>query len=234
MHIFYTPDITGSPYTLSPEESRHCTKVLRLENGSEIVLVDGNGCRYEGVISKASPKGCIVTIVETLPDWESRKYRMNIAIAPTKNMERMEWMIEKCTEMGNDSITMLDCQYSERHSVKLERMERIAVSAMKQSLKAYLPKLQEMVSFEDFVRNCDCPKKFIAHCHPGTKHRLEEVYDEGEDCVIMIGPEGDFSEREVELASQYGFMPITLGNSRLRTETAALAACHSIHFINKD
>ncbi len=232
MRLFYTPEIEGSTYRLSAEESRHCVKVLRLTEGDEVLLVDGRGNRYEGVISEASPKGCLVTIVEHSSGQDARDYGIHIAIAPTKSIDRMEWMLEKCTEMGIDEVTMINARYSERRDVKLERLEKVLVAAMKQSLKATLPKLNGITDFADFVRNCSEEYKFIAHCHNGEKFRLSEVCPKGCRAVVMIGPEGDFSEEEVALAMECGFRPITLGTSRLRTETAAMVACHSIHFIN--
>ena len=224
MRIFYTPDIEGSPYTMSPEESKHCVQVLRLTNGDEIILVDGKGNKYEGVISEASPKKCVVTIVETTPEWELRNYSIHIAIAPTKNIDRIEWMLEKCTEMGINHVTMINARYSERKEVKLERLEKVLVSAM--------PELTGMTKFADFVKSCTSEYKFIAHCHPGEKVSLKEACPSGADVTIMIGPEGDFSEEEVELAIANGFKPLTLGESRLRTETAAMTACAAVHFIN--
>lgn len=232
MRIFYTPDIKGSPYTMSPQESKHCVQVLRLTNGDEVILVDGKGNKYEGVISEASPKKCVVTIVETTPEWELRNYSIHIAIAPTKNIDRIEWMLEKCTEMGINQVTMINARYSERKEVKLERLEKVLVSAMKQSLKAYLPQLNDMTKFSDFVKSCNSEYKFIAHCHPGEKVSLKQACPAGADVTIMIGPEGDFSEEEVALAIANGFKPLTLGESRLRTETAAMTACAAVHFIN--
>lgn len=233
MNLFYTPDIEGEYYTLSPEESKHCVRVLRMEAGEPVVLVDGRGNWNEGVIDRADVKGCRVRIVRTVADYGRRPFRLHIAVAPTKNIDRIEWMIEKCTEMGIDGITLLDTAHSERKTVKEERLEKVIVAAMKQSLKAYLPRLNPMVPFREFVKNCPERCKFIAHCHEGEKKRLDEIYTAGEDAVILIGPEGDFSVEEVEMAEKAGFLPITLGTSRLRTETAGMVACHSINFINK-
>lgn len=233
MHLFYTPDIESLSYRLNAEESKHCVRVLRLTEGEPVSLVDGRGNWYNGVISEADPKGCRVECREKIENYGSRPFRLHLAMAPTKNIDRTEWMLEKCTEMGIDEITMLNTRYSERKEVKAERLEKVVVAAMKQSLKAYLPVLNPMTDFGKLISSCQEKNKFIAHCNQGDKKRLDEVYLPGEDAIILIGPEGDFSEKEVELAVSAGFTPVTLGNSRLRTETAGIVACHSINFMNK-
>lgn len=233
MHLFYTPDIEGGIYCLNAEESKHCVRVLRLKEGDEISLIDGCGGLYSGVILRAGAKGCEVKIVSEMKEYGKRDFSLHMAVAPTKNIDRTEWMLEKCTEIGVDAFTMIDSAHSERKTVKEERLEKVIVSAVKQSLKAYMPRLNPMVEFKDFVRSVTGGQKFIAHCNPGEKKHLSEVYRPGADAVILIGPEGDFSEEEVKLAVEAGFIPITLGQSRLRTETAGVVACHSINFINR-
>ena len=233
MHIFYTPDINSENYILSKEESGHCVKVLRLNNGDKISLIDGRGTLYKAKITNANPKKCEVTCIEKLEDYGKRNFHLHIAMAPTKSMDRTEWMLEKCTEMGIDEITMLNCRYSERKVIKEERLQKVVVSAVKQSLKAYMPVLHGMTDFKKIVESCGEKYKFIAHCNEGDKNRLDEIYIENEDVVILIGPEGDFSKEEVKFAMEHGFKAITLGTSRLRTETAAIAACHTINMINK-
>lgn len=233
MHLFYTPDITGEEYTLSAEESKHCVRVLRLAAGEPVVLVDGKGNWYEGMIDQAEAKGCRVKVMVKKENYGQRPFRLHLALAPTKNTDRIEWMLEKCTEMGIDEITLLHTAHSERKVVKQERLGKLIVAAMKQSLKAYLPRLNPLTDFDTFIRNCPESRKLIAHCREGEKQRIEEVYVPGENVVILIGPEGDFSEQEVKLAEKCGFQAITLGNSRLRTETAGMVACHSINFLNK-
>ncbi|EHP45924.1 16S rRNA (uracil(1498)-N(3))-methyltransferase [Odoribacter laneus] len=233
MHLFYTPDIEGEIYRLNPEESKHCIKVLRLEEGDTVALVDGRGGFYSGIITVANVKGCQVKVTACTRQYEKRPFCLHIAIAPTKNIERTEWFLEKCTEIGIDEFTPIAAAHSERRVVKEERLEKVIVAAMKQSLKAYLPVLHPMMRFQEFLVNCQYKHKFIAHCQPGTKKRLDEVYTAGEDAVILIGPEGDFSEEEVAEAAKYGFVSITLGPSRLRTETAGVVACHSINFLNE-
>ena len=233
MNLFYTPDIEGEEYVLSPEESKHCVRVLRFSENEPVTLVDGQGNWYEGVIKLADPKGCRIRIIEKKSDWGKRPFHLHLAIAPTKNIDRIEWMLEKCTEMGIDEITLLSTEHSERKIVKEDRLQKVLVAAMKQSLKAYMPKLNPVVSFKEFVKNrkecCRC----IAYCQSGEKKRLDEIYVAGSDVVILIGPEGDFSLQEVALAQQHGFVSVTLGTSRLRTETAGIVACHSINFMNK-
>lgn len=232
MHVFYTPDIQTKP-ELPEEEAMHAVKVLRLQPGDEITLTDGKGCFYRAEISTASPKRCLVNVLETLPQPPLWRGHLHIAMAPTKNMDRTEWFAEKATEIGFDELTFLNCRYSERKVIKTERIHKILVSAIKQSLKARLPRLNEMTEFNRFVRQPFSGQKFIAHCHEGEKALLKECLQRGEDALVLIGPEGDFSEEEVREAFAQGFRPISLGPSRLRTETAALVACHLMNLTNQ-
>lgn len=233
MNLFYAPDLSGDFCTLGVEESNHCVRVLRLGVGDGVELVDGCGTLCRGVIERADAKACGVRITERRTEYGKRPYRLHIAIAPTKNIDRMAWMLEKCTEMGVDEVTMLRAAHSERTEVKMERMEKVVVAAMKQSQKAYLPQLNPMTTFSGFMRDRREQYRFIAHCREGEKVRLDEVYRGGGEVVALIGPEGDFSEEEVRLALAGGFRAITLGQSRLRTETAGIVVCHSIQFINR-
>lgn len=233
MHLFYTPDIEGDHYILNPEESKHCIRVLRFKEGDVVVSVDGKGNWYTGEIEDADAKACSVKVTGKKEKFGMRPFRLHLAIAPTKNIDRIEWMLEKCTEIGIDEITLLNTEHAERRMVKEERLEKVIIAAMKQSLKAYLPQLNPMTDFREFVSSCRETSRFIAHCHEGDKQRLDAVYHPGEDVVILIGPEGDFSEKEVEEAVRCGFVPVTLGTSRLRTETAGIVACHSVNFMNK-
>lgn len=232
MHVFYTPDISTSP-ELPEEEAGHCLRVLRLSIGDEIMLTDGKGCFYKAVISAASGKRCQVKVTETIPQEKGWNGWLHIAMAPTKNMDRTEWFAEKATEIGFDELTFLNCRYSERKVIKTERIEKILVSAVKQSLKAAKPVLNEMTEFNSFITSDFGGQKFIAHCYEGEKQLLKEVIHPGEDALVLIGPEGDFSEEEVEKAIANGFRPISLGKSRLRTETAALVACHTMNLLNQ-
>ncbi|MGN0214649.1 MAG: 16S rRNA (uracil(1498)-N(3))-methyltransferase [Muribaculaceae bacterium] len=233
MHRFYAPDILET-LTLPEEESGHCVRVLRLKEGDEVEVVDGKGncCRCR--ITLAHHKRCAVEVIEVEnqpPHWGKS---INIAIAPTKNLDRMEWMVEKCTEMGVDSIVPLRCRYSERKELKRERLNKIAVSAMKQSLKCTLPEINEMTPIAEVIGTPFEGRKYIAYCDPSVPRRLfAQEYNPDEDALIMIGPEGDFSPEEIKSALDSGFIPISLGDSRLRTETAAVVACAMCHTLKQ-
>lgn len=231
MQLFYTPDIAVTA-ELPEEEAGHCIRVLRLSEGDEIRLTDGKGFFYRAAIRRAHPKHCEVEVLESWQQPALWPFRVHIAVAPTKNMDRMEWFAEKATEIGIDEITCLNCRFSERREIKTARLEKILVSAMKQSLKATLPRLTGMTDFKTFVARPFDGRKFIAHCEEGEKINLKSCYRTGENALILIGPEGDFSPDEIALALAGGFEPISLGESRLRTETAALAACHTLHVLN--
>lgn len=229
--IFYAPNVLET-CELPQDESQHCVRVLRMQEGDEILITDGKGCFFDAVIANAHQKHCAVEISNQVEAPKSWNFNLHIAFAPTKNIDRVEWFIEKATEIGIDHLTPLLSFHSERRQIKNERLEKILISAMKQSQKAVLPKLDIMTSFSKFVGADFDGKKFIAHCHEGAKKHLKEVYQATENALILIGPEGDFSEDEVNEAIRNGYQPITLGESRLRTETAALIACHSIHALN--
>ena len=228
MYIFYTPNIRTTQ-ELSEEEAKHCVKVLRMTEGDELLLTDGLGYFYKAIITQAHPKHCLFDILEEIPTPLPWHPHIHIAVAPTKNMDRMEWFAEKATEIGINEISFLRCRYSERKEIKNPRIEKILVSAMKQSQKAVLPVLNEMQNFEQFIKQPHEGQKFIAHCHPGDKPCLTDIYKPGDSVTLLIGPEGDFSENEVAMAESNGFISISLSDSRLRTETAALVACHTIH-----
>ena len=232
MHIFYTPDIQTS-HELPEEEAAHAIRVLRLQAGDEVTLTDGIGNFYRARISLVAHKRCLVDILETQPQPPLWSGHLHIALAPTKNMDRTEWFAEKATEIGIDEVTFLNCRYSERKVLKTERIAKILVSAVKQSLKARVPRLNEMTDFKTFIRQPFQGQKFIAHCHEGKKTPLKDLVHKGEETTVLIGPEGDFSEEEVRLAEEAGFIPISLGPSRLRTETAALVACHILDLQNQ-
>lgn len=231
MHVFYTPDIATQP-ELPTDEAQHCIRVLRLSEGSEILLTDGIGNFYKAEISEIAGKHCRVRILEQQSQDQLWKGQLHIAIAPTKNMDRMEWMAEKATEIGINTLSFLSCRYSERKVIKTERIEKILISAMKQSLKARLPELNEMTAFNQFISQPFEGQKFIAHCYEGEKPLLKDALQLSENALILIGPEGDFSLEEVEKAVANGFTPISLGPSRLRTETAALLACGIYNQLN--
>lgn len=237
MHLFYTPDIDSEIYTLSEDESKHAIRVLRLVVGDTIQLIDGKGNLFQAVVAEDHPKRCTVHVTDIQKEYGKRNFRLHIAMAPTKNIERTEWFLEKAVEIGLDAYTPIQCEHSERVIVKTERLHKIIVSAMKQSLKAFEPVLDEPVSFGNFIKTAKAfeGRKFIAHCERASSDPglLKNVYAKGSDAMILIGPEGDFSKEEINLAVQNGFVPVSLGKSRLRTETAALVACHTINLLNE-
>ena len=233
MQLFYVPNISGTEVFLNEAESKHAIKVLRLSNGDTMQLVDGKGGFYKAKVSDANPKKCQLIITSTQTGLGKKDFRLHIAIAPTKNIDRFEWFLEKTTEIGIDEITILLTEHSERKTVNTERLERILISAMKQSVKAYLPVLNETTRFNDLISITTCKNKFIAHCNDGEKNHLKNMIKKGENTLVLIGPEGDFSTEEIKLAKEYGFQEISLGSSRLRTETAGVVACHIVNMANE-
>jgi 16S rRNA (uracil1498-N3)-methyltransferase len=221
MHLFYTPGLTGTHHTLDEQESKHAVRVLRLAAGDEVVLVDGRGGWYGARISEDHPKRCLLEILSHTADYQPMSYHLHIAIAPTKSMDRFEWFLEKATEIGVSQITPLFCQRSERKQVKTDRLDRILISAMKQSLKAYKPVLSEPVSLEEFLGEKQEGVKAIAHCIQEERRSIREL-GKGGPYTLLIGPEGDFTPDEVKMAVKSGYMPVELGPSRLRTETAGV------------
>lgn len=231
MQLFFCSDITTGNYTLNEEESKHCIRVLRLKIGDIIYLTDGNGNLHKTELVADHPKRCTVKILETKKEYGKRSFSIHMAVAPTKSIDRYEWFLEKATEIGIDRITPIICEHSERKEVKINRLEKVVISALKQSLKAYLPKLSGIVKLNHFINQPFEGQKFIAYCE-GEPQLLKNLYKPQNDVLILIGPEGDFSPDEVEQAMKKGFVPVSLGNSRLRTETAAIAACHAINLLN--
>ena len=224
MQLFFAEDIESGYCTLSEEESHHCVKVLRKGAGDEISVTDGLGTLCRCRIVEPDAKRCGIEVVERLTEYGRRPFRLHIAVAPTKNTARMEWFIEKAVEMGIDEITPIVCDHSERCILKRERMEKIVVSAMKQSLKAYRPTVNELTPLKELIARPFDGQRFIAYCDGDHRQPLHDAYRAGADALMLIGPEGDFSTAEVEASLAAGFIPVTLGPSRLRTETAALAA----------
>lgn len=235
MHLFYTPDIEPSfpQYFLNEEESKHAVRVLRLVPGDEVQLIDGRGGFYIAQIKDAHPKRTILDIVSVTTGYQKRNHYLHIAVAPTKNIERLEWFLEKATEIGIDEVSLIICQRSERKEARADRLNRIITSAVKQSIKAYHPLLNEAVPFNKFISSVSESQKFIAHCAEGEKEALKTALQPGGNYTILIGPEGDFTPAEIESALNNGYKAITLGNSRLRTETAALEACFEANFLNR-
>lgn len=235
MNLFYTPDIQPShpQYFLSEEESKHCVRVLRLVVGDKVQLIDGRGGLYTAEIKDAHPKRTILQIIGAQSGFNKRNHYLHIAIAPTKNIERLEWFLEKATEIGIDEISLIICQRSERKEAKVERLNKIITAAIKQSLKAYHPILNEPEPLSKLLSRSFDGQKFIAHCEDGDKTSLKQDIVLQGKYLILIGPEGDFSPKEIDDALHNDFKAITLGESRLRTETAALEACFEVNFLNR-
>lgn len=234
MQLFYNSEIknTNSSFVFDKEESKHIVKVLRKKESDKIFITNGLGFLFISEISLASDKKCEVKILE-IQEFEKPKYNLHIAVAPTKMNDRLEWFLEKATEIGIQEITPIICDHSERKVYKIDRAEKIIQSAMKQSNQFYLPKINEPVSFKEFIANTKCENKFIAHCVEIERKQLKDSVNPNENYVILIGPEGDFSENEIELALANNYKAVLLGNTRLRTETAALVACHTVALINE-
>ncbi len=235
MNIFYANDIKLPDITLSPEESAHCIRVLRLGTGDKVQVIDGQGGYYNAVITVPDAKHCKLTVTETINNQAQRNYTVHIAIAPTKNMDRFEWFVEKAVEIGIDIITPLLCHHSERKVLKTERLERLIVSTLKQAIIPSRPLLHELTGFKDFVTAQDQTNTdlFIAHCEETDRKKLVQACTAGRNTIVMIGPEGDFSPDEIRLALNHHFVPVSLGNNRLRTETAGIASCHTLNLVNE-
>ena len=234
MQLFYTTDIQGDLAYFSEEEARHAVQVLRHQLGDVLSFVDGKGTFYTGKIIETGKKKCHLSILTREEAYKKRPFHLSIAIAPTKNTARLEWFLEKTTELGIDTIIPIQCQHSERSKVRPPRLEKILLSAMKQSLKAQLPILEPLQSFKQLMKTIDPDtEKYIAHCAEGEKVLLGEKYSPGSDVMVLIGPEGDFSKDEIRLALDNGFQPVSLGENRLRTETAGIAACTILNYLNE-
>jgi 16S rRNA (uracil1498-N3)-methyltransferase len=234
MQLFYNPkiDSTESSFVFDKEESKHIIKVLRKKEGDTLFVTNGLGFIFITKIALASDHKCLVHIL-SFEKQEPSKYHLHLAVAPTKMNERFEWFLEKATEIGIQEITPILCDHSERKIIKTDRFLKIIESAMKQSLHYYLPKLNEPILYKEFIKKDFLGQKFIAHCEETNKKSLKSELKSNQDVTLLIGPEGDFSIKEIELALDNNFFPVSLGNTRLRTETAAVVACHSIVFTNE-
>lgn len=234
MQLFYNPDLKqdDTEIRFSKEESKHIIKVLRKSVGSSLNITNGKGWLFSADITIADLKNCIAEI-KTAQLQPKRAFNLHMAVAPTKMNDRYEWFLEKATEIGIDSITPVFCDNSERKVIKADRFQKVLQSAMKQSLSCYLPKLYAAISFKEFLNQKFDSQLFIAHCEDTNKIPLKNILKIKEDVTIIIGPEGDFSPKEIELAIKNKFVPVTLGNTRLRTETAAVVACHSVLYTNQ-
>lgn len=236
MYIFYAPEINNNKlFTLPEEESKHCIQVLRMKKGDEIQIIDGAGNLYSGNISVPDPHRCLIAVSKVTPEYHSKSYRLHVAIAPTRSSERFEWFLEKATEIGIDEITPLICSRSERKNLRHDRMEKIIIAAMKQSVIARKPVLNALKKLDAFMKDLKDRKsyRFIAHCNEGIRENIRSLYNPGHNIICLIGPEGDFTYEEVESAVQNGFHPVTLGINRLRTETAGVVVCEVFSVLNE-
>ncbi len=234
MQLFYNPNINNDSesFSFDKEESKHIIKVLRKKDTDILYVTNGLGDLFTTEITLASDSKCTVKIVSVVKS-EQPKYQLHLAVAPTKLNDRYEWFLEKATEIGVTEITPIICDHSERKQIKTERFDKIIQSAIKQSNQYFLPKLNEPISFKDFMKNKNEDVKLIAHCEETNKKSLKEIIRPNENITLLIGPEGDFSEKEIKLAIENKYIPISLGNTRLRTETAAIVASHSVAFVNE-
>jgi len=232
MQLFFTKNINDNIAVFSQEDARHI-QVLRKKIGDQLSFVDGVGGMYTGEIIDIGKKQCTLSIIQHTPSYNLRNVHLHIGIAPTKNIARLEWFLEKATEIGVEEITPLLCEHSERKKIRIDRLNKILISAMKQSVKAYLPKLNELTKFDQFFQNENQGSKFIAYCNDDNLNHLKTEYSSPENVTILIGPEGDFSQKEIELALQNNYTGVSLGKSRLRTETAGVVACHTVAILNE-
>ncbi len=231
MELFYSALIENDRFRLPEDEARHMLKVLRHRTGDEIMVTDGKGNLYRTTIESIDQKNCVLRI-ESRQSYHTAGYKLHLAVAPTKNAERFEWFLEKATEIGVDTITPILCQRSERKTMREDRFQKVLVAAMKQSLKFTLPVLNPAQNFSELIQFAGATQRFI--CTMDATSTLAGEYQKGKDCLILIGPEGDFSGDEIQLAVSKGFLPVSLGESRMRTETAAIMACSAISVLNQN
>ena len=234
MNFFYHPDLEAGTdrFVFSPEESRHIVKVLRRNPGDVLDITNGRGMRFSAEILEADPRRCAARVRESFRS-HPEKFRLHLAVAPTRKPDRYEWFLEKATEIGVDRITPIRCAHSERDRFSMDRSHRVIQEAMKQSLRTYLPELESPVTFAEFLKRDFPGLRFIAHCEPEERTELKRLVAPDKDILILIGPEGDFSPEEIRDARASGFRPVSLGPSRLRTETAAVVACTTVNLINR-
>lgn len=233
MNLFYEPDINQQQIvTLNKDDSAHLVRVLRAKNGDTVHLTDGQGFIYECIVIDSNPKKCRVENVKKEAGKDVRPFKLQIAIAPTKNISRFEWFLEKSTEIGIDDIIPLLCDHSERKVIKSERLNRVLIAAMKQSLKSHLPVLKELMKFNELIHMPFEGQKYIAYVDEAQDNELVDLCQKNIDTLVLIGPEGDFSKEEISAAVKQGFIPVKLGPSRLRTETAGVVACHTVNLVN--
>lgn len=233
MNVFYLPDAQLGNISFPEEESKHIVKVLRMREGDNFCVTNGKGSIFDAELIDAHPKRAVANLSNQRQGYDNRSFKLSIAIAPTKLNERTEWFLEKATEIGIDEIKLFASYHSERRIANVERFRKIVIAAMKQSVKSNMPVIEEIQSFDKLVKQDFDGQKFIAWIDDNVKEQLCDLYNKGANALVLIGPEGDFSKEEVELAKNNGFVPVSLGEARLRTETAAIVACHTIQLINQ-
>ena len=233
MNVFYIPNAIEGLTTLPEDESKHCVKVLRMTEGERFCVTDGEGSLYDAELVEALPKRATVQLSNKRKGYDHWGFQLVIAIAPTKLNERTEWFLEKATEIGIDRVQLFTSYHSERRAANVERFQKVMVAAMKQSIKSRLPHIDDLEPFEKLVKQPFDGQKFIAWIDDNVKECLCDLYQKGQNVLVLIGPEGDFSPEEVALAKENGFVPVSLGDARLRTETAAIVACHTVQLINQ-
>ena len=233
MNVFYLPDAKNGTMVMPEDESKHCVKVLRMAVGDRFCVTNGKGSLFDAQLVEAMPKHAVIQLDNERPGYDNTPYNIEIAVAPTKLNERMEWFLEKATEIGIGRVRLFTSYHSERREANVERFRKVMIAAMKQSIKSNLPAIDEMVSFEHLVKQPFDGQKYIAWIDEGVTEQLCDLYQKGQNAIVLIGPEGDFSKEEVALAKQNGFVPVSLGEARLRTETAALVACHTLNLKNQ-
>lgn len=231
MQLFYCPGILRNEFFLSDEESKHCARVLRKKAGDSIHIIDGQGTYYEAALTEVTPKKCQFDIIKSTYQ-KKQKYHIHIAISPTKNIDRTEWFVEKAIEIGVDEISFLQTDHSERTRINLDRIEKKAISAIKQSIRSYLPQINEIQKLSTFLKRDFEGQKFVAHLNENSPAYLNQQAAVQNDYLVLVGPEGGFSEQEIDLINQHGYQSVRLGNHRLRTETAGIVSCSILNQIN--
>ena len=233
MNVFYLPDAENGMVSFPEEESKHCVKVLRMQAGDRFSVTNGKGSLFDGELVEAHPKHAVACLSNQRPGYDNKTFKLVIAIAPTKLNERTEWFLEKATEIGIDKVQLFASYHSERRVANVERFRKVMIAAMKQSIKSKLPDIEDVIDFNKLVKQPFDGQKFIAWIDDNVTELLCDTYEKGNNVMVLIGPEGDFSPEEVQLAKDNGFTPVSLGDARLRTETAAMVACHTIQLINQ-
>lgn len=233
MNVFFLSDAKLGMISLPEEESKHCVKVLRMKEGDRFCVSNGKGSLFDAELLDANPKKAVASLYNEYAGYDNKDFVLEIAIAPTKSNDRIEWFLEKATEIGIDKVKLFASCHSERKVANVDRFRKVMIAALKQSIKSKLPLIEDVVSLETLVKQPFDGKKYIAYISENVTEQLCDIYKKGDNVLILIGPEGDFSPEEVRVAMDYGFIPVSLGHARLRTETAALVACHTVQLINQ-